>query len=150
LVRRRRGLKEEKKQLIYWLLIVACFILLIVIIAQRAGANENRPCGLGGNRHENKVMARCLSKQPGIQVRTVKALRIGNCESGFYAKADGGPYEGVYQLGHDEFNVFQHQGPIWVDQEFREYDYKIHSARGNVLAAFAHAHDHGWGAWSCQ
>jgi hypothetical protein len=121
---------------------------LLTLFAGVANAGE-RPCGTGGNNRENRQLARCLSHQPGINVNRATAISVGNCESGFNRHANSGTYKGIYQLGTDEFNSFQHQGPRWVDREFRQHNYGIFSARGNILAAFAHAHDHGWGAWSC-
>lgn len=130
-------------------------LLLVLIVAvsvaiPATASATGRPCGMGGSNKVNRQLARCLSRQPGIQVNRVKAVRIGDCESGFYRKANSGSYKGIYQLGSDEFDTFQHQGPKWVDKEFRDYDYGIFNARGNILAAFAHAHDHGWSAWTCQ
>jgi hypothetical protein len=129
---------------------IALALLLFLAAWPKAHAHEHqRPCGTGGNRHENKRMVRCLSKLPGLRVSTREALSVANCESGFYAKADGGSYHGIFQLGISEFRSFQHQGPRWVDAEFRKHSYGILSARGNTLAALAHAHRYGWGAWSC-
>jgi hypothetical protein len=117
--------------------------------ATRLGPNGS-PCGDGGRQGQNRRMIRCLSHQPGIQVSTAVALKVADCESGFYAKADGGSYHGLFQLGVQEFRTFSHQGPRWVDQEFREHDaWGIYNPRANALAALAHAHDQGWGAWSC-
>ena len=128
---------------------VVLVALAIMVLGAFSAQADTRPCGLGGNNRENRAMSKCLSKQPGIRVNRATAVSVGNCESGFNRMAHSHPYHGIYQLLSSEFGTFQHQGPRWVDREFREYDYGIHSARGNVLAAFAHAHDQGWGAWSC-
>jgi len=133
-----------------WAVVTTLALSLLATPVAKAD-HKGKPCGNGGNRKENKRMTRCLTKQFGLKVDTTKALRIANCESGFYAKAGAGStYQGIYQLGRLEFKAFKHQGPRWVDQEFRDHNYRILSARGNVLAALAHAHRYGWGAWSCQ
>lgn len=128
-----------------WLLLVVIVAgVVFLALTLKAHASEARPCGLGGSNKQNRQLAKCLSRQPGIRVDRARAVRIGNCESGFNAAARSGPYHGIYQLERPEFNTFQHQGPQWVDQEFRRHDYGIHSARGNILATFAHVHGEGW------
>ena len=127
--------------------IALAVIALPIVTASASGV----PCGNGGSRAQNKAMVVCLSKQAGLQVSAAEAVKVGNCESGFYAKAHNpaGPYDGIFQLLPAEFKVFPHQGPAWMKAEFKQYHYSVFSARGNALAALAHAHTYGWGAWSC-
>ena len=87
---------------------------------------------------------RSIDRRARVKVERAKAVSIARCESGFNDEAHAHPYHGIYQLTHDEFPVFLKQGPKWVDDERKEYGYGIHSARGNILAALSHAHDHGW------
>ena len=91
-------------------------------------------------------MIKCFSHKPGIQVDTARALRIAKCESGVgRVSQTRSSYYGVFQLLPAEFTSFSHQGPSWVDAEFRQYHYSIMNNRGNILATFSHVHRYGWG-----
>ena len=132
------------------MLVLGTVLAMLTLGGVHANASGSRPCGLGGNRAQNKRLISCLSHQTGIRVSRAEALKVANCESGFFAHADSGKYRGLFQLLGSEFDVFPHQaGGHWVQAEFRKYHYGIFSARGNTLAALAHASHYGWSAWSC-
>ena len=141
-----------------WLVYALCIttVLLVLIWTPHTAHATSvrtpaRPCGMGGGNAQNRRLAICLSREPGIHVSRAEAVKVGNCESGFNAAAhnSAGPYDGIYQLLPAEFATFQHQGPAWVTREFNQYGYHVHSARGNILATFAHTNQYGWGYSSC-
>lgn len=136
---------------VFYLLCATAVIMVLIWTPSPARASGSRPCGMGGGNAVNRTLAICLSRQPGIHVSRAEAVKVGNCESGFNAAAHNpaGPYDGIYQLLPAEFKTFSRQGPAWVTREFNQYGYRVHSARGNILATFAHTHRYGWGYSSC-
>lgn len=136
-----------------FVVIVAILALLFVLAGKATAGDKDYVC----KGKDKTATVKCLAKEKGLGVNVKKAVSVLHCESGSSPDvvspvelARGGKYFGVYQLLKKEYKVFSHQGPKWLDKEFRRNKrFSIKFAWSNIAATLAHSKRFGWDWSSC-
>lgn len=137
-----------------FLVIVACLALLFVLCGKAVAGDRDKDYVCKGK--DKTATVKCLAKEKGLGVNVRKAVKVLHCESGsspdVVSPVELGKtkYFGVYQLLKKEYKVFSHQGPKWLDREFRRNSrFSIKFAWSNIAATLAHSKRFGWDWSSC-